>query len=106
MVFLNIKENLLKLKICVMENSSKIILALLGAAAAGIAVGMLMAPDKGSELRKKLGEKAGDLASQVGELVTYGKEKFEEVTNTVSKQADGLINDATKRGERVKESIG
>lgn len=89
-----------------MENSSKIILALIGAAAAGIAVGMLMAPDKGSELRKKLGEKAGDLASQVGELVTYGKGKFEEVTNTVSKQADGLMNDATKRGERVKESIG
>lgn len=99
-----------------MENSSKIILGLLGAAAAGIAIGMLMAPEKGTELRKKLTDKAGDLASNVGELVTYGKNKFEEVSSSLSKQADGLVNDATKRAdglineaskraERVKESI-
>ena len=87
-----------------MENSSKIILGLLGATIAGVAIGMLLAPDKGSEIRKKIGEKAGDLATRVGDLVTYGKEKFDEVTGTVSKQAEGLVNDGIKRGERVKES--
>ena len=88
-----------------MENSSKIILGLLGAAAAGIAIGMLMAPDKGSEIRKKLSDKAGDLASRVGDLVTYGKDKFEEVAGTVTRQTDGIINDAVKRSDRVKESL-
>jgi len=89
-----------------MENSSKIILGLLGAAAAGIAIGMLMAPDKGTELRKKLGEKAGDWATKAGDLVTYGKEKFDEVANTVTKHTEGLVNETTKRADRVKESIG
>lgn len=89
-----------------MENSSKIILGLIGATIAGVAIGMLLAPDKGTELRKKIGETAGDLASRVGDLVTYGKEKFEEVTNTVSEKADGLVNEAVKRGSRVKENMG
>ena len=87
-----------------MENSSKVILGLLGAAAAGIAVGMLMAPEKGSELRKKLSEKAGDLSAQAGDLISYGKDKFGEVVNTVAQQADGFLQDATKRVDHVKES--
>jgi gas vesicle protein len=88
-----------------MENSSKIILGMLAAAAAGVAIGILVAPEKGSDLRKRIGEKAGDLASKVGDLVSYGKEKWEDVTGTVTKQADGLVNDAKKRGELVKESL-
>ena len=89
-----------------MENSSKIILGLLGAAAAGIAIGMLMAPDKGTELRKKLTDKAGDWATKVGDLVTYGKDKFDEVAGTVSKNAEGLLNETSKRANHVKESVG
>lgn len=85
-----------------MENSSKIILGLLGAAAAGIAVGMLMAPEKGSEMRKKISEKMGDLSSHANDLVSYGKDKLEEVVNSVTKQADGLLQDATKRTDHVK----
>jgi gas vesicle protein len=88
-----------------MENSSKIILGLLGAVAAGIAIGMLMAPEKGSEIRKKIGEKASDLASRVGEMVTAGKDKLDEVTGNVTRQADGMANEAVKRADRVKESL-
>ncbi|NCI45879.1 YtxH domain-containing protein [Sediminibacterium soli] len=88
-----------------MQNSGKIILGLLGAAAAGVAIGMLLAPDKGSEIRKKIGEKAGDLASRIGDLVSYGKEKLDDMATAVTKQADGLINDAMKRGENIKESV-
>ncbi len=88
-----------------MENSSKIILGLLGAAAAGIAIGMLMAPEKGSEIRKKIGEKASDWASRAGDLVTYGKEKFDEVASSVSSKAEGVANETVKRADRVKESL-
>lgn len=88
-----------------MENSSKIILGLVGAAAVGVAIGMLLAPEKGSDIRKKISDKAGDLASRVGDLVSYGKEKFNEVAGTVTQQADGMINDVAKRSERVKEAV-
>lgn len=120
MIFLRILKTFKKIKNRIMENSSKIILGLLGAAAAGIAIGMLMAPEKGTELRKKITDKAGslagDLSTNVNDLVTYGKNKFEEASNSLTKQADGLVNEATKRADglmnegakradRVKESI-
>ena len=37
--------------------TSKTILGILGAAAAGVAIGMLFAPDKGTNTRKKLAKK-------------------------------------------------
>jgi len=89
-----------------MTSTSKIILGVLGAAAAGIAIGMLMAPEKGADMRKKIGDTASDLAGRVGELITSGKEKISEVVNTVSKQSEGLVNDVARRTDRVKESVG
>jgi gas vesicle protein len=104
-VFLKVYQNIKNPKNCVMENSSKIILGLVGAAAVGVAIGMLLAPEKGSEIRKKISDKAGDLASRVGDLVSYGKDKFDEVAGSVTRQADGILNDAVKRSDRVKETI-
>lgn len=60
-----------------MSNPNKIILGLLGAAAAGIVLGILLAPDKGGEVRKKIADKANDLASRIGELISSSKEKME-----------------------------
>ena len=88
-----------------MRNSGKIILGLLGAAAAGVAIGMLLAPEKGSEIRRRIGEKAGDLASRISDLVSYGKDKLDEMDTAVTEQADGLMKDATRQGEKMKESV-
>lgn len=54
-----------------MKNSSKVLLALLGGVALGALVGVLLAPDKGSETRKKIKEKAKDLSDKA-------KDKFRE----------------------------
>lgn len=89
-----------------MTSTSKIILGLLGAAAAGIAIGMLMAPEKGADIRKKISDTANDLADKVGDMIDAGKEKISEITGTVTKQAEGLAGDAVKRADRVKESVG
>jgi gas vesicle protein len=48
-------------------NTEKLLLAVLAGAAAGIAIGILMAPDKGSETRKKLKDMAEELFSKVRE---------------------------------------
>jgi gas vesicle protein len=89
-----------------MTSTSKIIFGLLGATAAGIAIGMLMAPEKGADMRKRISDSAGDLASGVSDLVSTGKNKLMEVANTVTKQSEGFANDVSKRAERIKESIG
>jgi len=55
-----------------MNNNSKIILALLGGVAIGAAIGILLAPDKGSETRKKMADAAKDFGDKAKEKVKEG----------------------------------
>ena len=45
--------------------NSKVMLSLLGGVAAGIAIGVLFAPDKGSKMRKNLSNTAKDFADKI-----------------------------------------
>jgi len=47
------------------NNTEKILLALLAGAVAGLAIGILLAPAKGSETREKIADLAEDLAAKV-----------------------------------------
>ena len=58
-------------------NSS--ILGILGAAAAGVAIGMLFAPDKGTNTRKKLAKKGKDYSSEL-------RDKFGNIIESASKK--------------------
>jgi len=48
-----------------MGNTSKILLALLAGAAAGIAIGIMIAPEKGSESRQKVKDTTKKLADSI-----------------------------------------
>lgn len=76
-----------------MTTKTKVILGIIGAAAAGAAIGMLLAPEKGSDLRKKIKESAQDWANQIADLVSSGQE---ELKNLASKGSD-LVNDYTNQ---------
>lgn len=84
------------------NNTSNIILGLIGATAVGIAIGLLIAPEKGEDMRKKIIDTANDLGTKAGDLISAGKDKISEISGLVSKQADGLGNDVSKRANTVK----
>jgi gas vesicle protein len=62
-----------------MTSSTKIILGMLAAAAAGAAIGVLIAPDKGSELRRKIKTGIDEVMEDVAELLAIGKEEIKNM---------------------------
>lgn len=83
-----------------MTTKSKVILGLVGAAAAGVIVGLLIAPEKGTDMRKKVGETASDWADRLSDLFSTAKN---EVDKLRSKGTD-IAADAANRFSNVKES--
>ena len=69
-------------------SKSKIILAFLGGAAAGAALGIFFASDKGSEMRKKVTDKAKDLADSI-------LAKAEEIVNEAEANAKKARSEKT-----------
>jgi YtxH-like protein len=62
----------------IMNNTSKILLGFIAGAAIGGALGILLAPDKGSETRRKIVEKGSELGESISESVTGLGEKVKE----------------------------
>lgn len=62
-----------------MNNSGKILTAVAVGIVAGAVLGILLAPDKGSETRKKINEESKKVADGVKEKFRFGKEKLSEL---------------------------
>lgn len=54
--------------------TTKIILGMAAAAAAGAAIGMLLAPEKGAELQRKIKEGAQQWLNEISNLLANGRE--------------------------------
>jgi len=73
-----------------MTTTGKIISALLVGAAAGAILGVLFAPSKGSELRKKISDSTGDLVDEFSDKIKEGKEKLSDLKSKVMAKAEEM----------------
>ena len=78
--------------------SKKILTAVLLGAAAGAVLGILFAPDKGSETRKKISKKTGDLGDTV-------RNKFSEFGEAIAEKFDSIRGEANDIMEKGKAKV-
>ncbi|WP_256011052.1 YtxH domain-containing protein [Desertivirga xinjiangensis] len=91
-----------------MNDNTKVLVAMLAGVAAGAALGILFAPEKGSETRdklndalKNLGDTIKDRAAEEIENLTAFKEKVVDNVKTKFASADDNVNQATQQQEPV-----
>jgi gas vesicle protein len=70
-------------------STGKLALGLLAGLAAGAALGILFAPNKGSKTRKKIAKKGEDLTTNL-------KQEFDEMANRLSDKYEQVIEDTDK----------
>ena len=72
-----------------MNDNSKVVVALLAGLAAGAALGLLFAPEKGSETRDKLGQSLKDFGDSI-------KDRAADEINNLSGLKDKVANEKWK----------
>jgi Gas vesicle protein len=95
----------LTLKLFAMNTKSKVLLGILGAAAAGVVIGMLIAPEKGNETRKRLRKTAGDWADSLSHMWEKGRRAAEESAQDVKDKARYAKSAAEEKVSKMKESF-
>jgi gas vesicle protein len=87
-----------------MNSNSRLILGAIAAAVAGVAIGMLLAPEKGSDLRRNIRGSIDDLGEKINDLIAEGKEKLNNVTEEFKNDVSTLKNDtktAVEHGKKI-----
>jgi len=75
-----------------MNDNAKIVAALLAGLAAGAAVGLLFAPEKGADTREKLNESLKDLGEAIKERSAEQKEHINELKDKLVSTIKGKVN--------------
>ncbi|MBC7936851.1 MAG: YtxH domain-containing protein [Rhizobacter sp.] len=76
-------------------SNGKFLAGILLGAAAGAVLGVLFAPDKGTDTRKKIAKKTGKLGEDL-------KAKFDEMTDTIKEKFDNIRTDANDMMDKSK----
>jgi gas vesicle protein len=84
-----------------MNTKSKVALGILGAVAAGVAIGLLIAPEKGKEIRKRIKKTAGSWADNLSHLFVRGEEELDGL----KEKGRSARSAAEEKVNKIKESM-
>lgn len=88
-----------------MKNRDKILLGIIGAAAAGVAIGLLFYTDEGKKVRKKIKNTSSDWADSLGSLVEAGKENLSDMSSKAYEKAKGKFRKFRNKQEEAYNNL-
>lgn len=77
-----------------MKSTSNVIIGLLAGLAAGAAIGLLFAPEKGSATRNKLGQSIKDLGDGIRDTVDSQLERLSQAKNQLASRTEGSAKES------------
>lgn len=86
-------------------SSGKVLASVLAGAAAGAILGILFAPDKGTETRRKIAEKGAGLADSVKNKVNEYSDVISEKYDSVKEKISGAVADGKDMLNQNKASM-
>ncbi len=86
-----------------MTKNSKIIIGVAAAAAAGAAIGLLFAPEKGTKIREKVREVANDFATDLLDVIQRGGRQYSDSVDSIEDSAKRLKSKAVGKVAELKD---
>lgn len=86
-----------------MTKNSKIIIGVAAAAAAGAAIGLLFAPEKGTKIREKMREAANDFATDLLDVIQRGGRQYSDSVDSIEESAKRLKSKAVGKVAELKD---
>ena len=79
-----------------MSSTSKVVVAVLAGMAAGAALGLLLAPESGSEMRKKISEGTNDLIDEILDKASEGLDALNDLKDQINTKVSEFTSEAQK----------
>ncbi|GIZ08170.1 YtxH domain-containing protein [Flavobacterium sp. UMI-01] len=85
--------------------TSKTIIGVLGGVAVGAAIGILFAPDKGTNTRKKIADKSNDTKQSIINSIKELLDTFSEKYDSMLTKAEELVQEGKEEFNNAKQQI-
>ncbi|MDR6197009.1 gas vesicle protein [Siphonobacter sp. BAB-5404] len=85
----------------IMSNNGKIFLGIVTAAAAGAVIGLLFAPDKGTDTRGKVKKQVNDIADEILKAIQKGKISLDDLKTQATSKAEDLKDKARSKFDEL-----
>lgn len=85
--------------------SSNVLLGIVGGLAAGAVLGVLFAPDKGTNTRKKIAKKSSDLKDSLTDSFNDFVSNVEDKYKDLASKASGLMEEGSENLEKINKKI-